>query len=334
MSKKSNPTVIGAFVVGATILIAVSVALFGGSEYFAERENYVAYFDEDTKGLRAGSNVLLNGVRIGYVSDIALLMDETTFATITRTTLEILPDTFFVTDTGRIMGTGSRDIVGHDRLIHEAGLRAQLDMQSFVTGQLVVKLSLKPGTDAIMRGVDPPHPEIPTMPSDSAAFMAKIQDLAGDLGKNLDAEQISMRINGILKGLDELTNSEDIRGSLDGINRIINDEDTQQLTASLQSTLDKLSAAVTDAGELFRNADGQVTTLSEDLQPALTSLENVLNEAEQTLAAAKEQLSGESVQMYELEATLVEVKSAARAISQFFDYLERNPEALLSGKNR
>jgi paraquat-inducible protein B len=334
MSKKSNPTIIGAFVVGAIILLATAVALFGGSEYFAKHEYYVAYFEEDTKGLRVGSNVLLNGVRIGYVSEIALLMDETTFATITRATLEILPDLFYVTDTGRIVGTGSQDIVGHDRLVHEAGLRAQVDTQSIVTGQLVVSLSLNPGTDAVMRGVDPPHPEIPTMPSDSEAFIAKVQKVARNIGENMDIEEISMRINGILKGLDELTNSEDLRGSLDGINRIINDEDTQQLTASLQSTLDKLNAAVTDAGELFRNADGQVETLAEDLQPAINGLTDVLIEAEQTLGYARSQLSGESVQMHELEATLVEVKSAARAISQFFDYLERNPEALLSGKNQ
>ena len=333
MSNKPNPTVIGTFVVGAVILIAVSVALFGGSEYFAERQNYVAYFDEDTKGLRTGSNVLLNGVRIGYVSEIALLMDEVTFATISKVTLEILPETFFVTDLGRVMGTGTRDVIGHDRLINEAGLRAQLASQSIVTGQLVVSLSLRPETEALMRGVDPPYPEIPTMPSDVQAMMRKLQNLAADVGANLDVEEISRRINGILKGLDELTNSEDIRASMAGINSFINDDSTQQLTASLQSTLDKLDSAVTDAGTLFRNADGQIDTLARDLQPAADKLAAVLSEAEQTLVAAKEQLRGESVQMYQLEATLDEVEGAARSMREFFDYLERNPEALLSGKN-
>ena len=91
MSKKSNPVMIGGFVVGAVVLLATGVALFGGSELFAKRYNYVAYFEEQTKGLRVGSNVVLNGVRIGYVSEIALLIDETRFETMTRVTLEILP---------------------------------------------------------------------------------------------------------------------------------------------------------------------------------------------------------------------------------------------------
>jgi hypothetical protein len=62
MSKKSNPAIIGAFVVGAVSLLAVAVAFFGGSELFQKRVNYVAYFEEQTKGLRVGSNVILNGV--------------------------------------------------------------------------------------------------------------------------------------------------------------------------------------------------------------------------------------------------------------------------------
>ena len=48
MSKESNPTLIGAFVVGATVLLAAGVAVFGGAELFATRIVYVAYFAENT----------------------------------------------------------------------------------------------------------------------------------------------------------------------------------------------------------------------------------------------------------------------------------------------
>ncbi len=332
MSKKSNPTVIGAFVVGAVALLAVSVALFGGSEYFAERQYYVAYFDEDSKGLRVGSNVLLNGVRIGFVSEIALLMDEETFASITRATLEILPDTFFVTKFGKIMGTGRRDVVGHQVLVEEGGLRAQLASQSILTGQLVVSLSLRPETEAVMRGVDPEYPEIPTVPSGTAELVNKLQSFAADLGKNLDVEDIGARISGILKGVDEVANSEDLRNMLAGASEIINDDDTQQLTASLRASVDEIRATAADASSLMRNADGQLEILAADLKPAVGRLSSVVVEAEQTLAAAKEQMRGESTQMYQLEATLIELEAAATAVREFFDYLERNPEALLSGK--
>jgi len=153
-----------------------------------------------------------------------------------------------------------------------------------------------------------------------------------DLGKNIDVEDIGARISGILKGVDEVANSEDLRNTLAGVNKIVNDDDTQELTASLRASLDEIRAAAADASSLIRNADGQIEVLAADLKPAVGKLSSVVTEVEQTLAAAKEQMRGESVQMYQLEATLNELEGAAIAIRQFFDYLERNPEALLSGK--
>ena len=123
-----------------------------------------------------------------------------------------------------------------------------------------------------------------------------------------------------------------IRNMLAGVNKIVNDDDTQQLTASLRASVDEIRVAAADASSLIRNADGQIEVLAADLKPVVSRLSSVVNEAEQTLAAAKEQMRGESVQMYQLEATLSELEGAATAIRQFFDYLERHPEALLSGK--
>ena len=54
--------------------------------------------------------------------------------------------------------------------------------------------------------------------------------------------------------------------------------------------------------------------------------------AESTLNAARLQLRGDSEQVYQLQSTLKEVEGAAAALREFFDYLERNPEALIQGK--
>ena len=334
MSKKTSATVIGAFVIIGVILIAVSVALFGGSEYFAKREKYSVYFDEDTKGLRVGSNVLLNGVRVGYVSEISLLMDKSTFATISLVTLEILPDTFLITDAGKVVGTGAAEVGEYEGLIYNAGLRAQLEIESFVTGQLVVNLSLKPYTRSVMRGVDSPYPEIPTLPSDAQVIMTQLKSWVFDVAENVDAVEASRRITSILKGVDELSNSQDLRQALAGANQFINDDKTQQLTASVQTTLNKLNTAVADASRLLRNADGKITALDAEIRPTITQISALLEEAEQILVVARKQLRGETVQVYQFEATLKELEGASRAVREFFDYLERNPEALITGKNK
>lgn len=333
MSKRSNPALIGAFVVGAVSLIVIAVALLGGAEYFSKRLEYVAYFDESTKGLRVGSNVILNGVRVGYVSDIALLVDQSTYQTLTQVTMEILPEDLIMTDFGEVIYTEARrKPIGHDDLVNEAGIRAQLETESFVTGTLVVKLDMRPGTRAVYRGYNPPHPEIPTIPSNVQALLAKLRGWTEKIGQDFDFEKSADRISNILVGLEELTNSDDLRQFLAGINQIVNDEDAKAMAASVNQTLQEIRETTAQARTLIQNTDDHIGTITADLRPVMAELADTMEEAEQTLAAAREQLSGKSVQMYQLQATLAEVESAALALRQFFDYLERNPEALLRGK--
>jgi paraquat-inducible protein B len=327
MSKTSNPTLIGAFVVGAAVLLAVSVAIFGGSELLAKRQVYVAYFTENTQGLRAGSNVVLNGVRIGHVSAVALIIDAKTFSAETEVTIEILRDSFIVTDGGEIVGVGLDD--SYKTIIVDAGLRAALQVESFITGQLLVELDFRSDTEPVLRGGDdPPYPEIPTIQSQTQEMLAKVQTLIGDFGEAFDIKKIGEQIENTLEGLSELTNSEDLRESLAGINSIINRNETQELTASLQATLKDLRSAASGASALLKNGDAKL----ESLQPAIDKLVVTLDEAQATLAAAKLALQGESTQVYQLGSTLREVESAARALREFLDYLEQNPESLLRGK--
>ncbi len=71
-----------------------------------------------------------------------------------------------------------------------------------------------------------------------------------------------------------------------------------------------------------------------DLEPLIAKTVATLDEAQGALATAKSQLSGESVQIYQLGETLREVEAAARAMREFLDYMERNPESVLKGKKQ
>lgn len=334
MSKKSSATLIGAFVVGAVVLVAAGVALFGGAQFFTERQLYVAYFEEGTKGLRVGSNVLMNGVRIGHVSEISLLVDSTSYETITRVTLEIFPDTFIQTRDGKVIGEGMQDNLTHEELINNAGLRANLDIESFVTGQLLVELALRPDTPATLHGADPEHPEIPTIPSNIQVLLDNLRDWVADAREHIDLPELSRRVHSILRGVDELSNSDELRSSLAGISEILNSEDGQALVASVTAALDDVRTAAADASELFRGVNSDFGSLVADVRPVIARLDESLQEAEQTLATAREQLRGDSEQVLQLQATLVEIERATRAMREFFDYLERNPEALLRGRQQ
>ncbi len=334
MSKKANPTVIGGFVVVAVALLATGVALFGGKELFVTRNEYVAYFEEGTKGLRVGANVLMNGVRIGYVTEIALLVDTQSLNTLTRVNLELLPNTYIQTMEGVPVAEGLQVSIGHEWLIYKAGLRAQLDIESFITGQLLVELSFRPNTLVELRGVNTEYPEIPTIRSNLQELLQNIGDWVSDVQSEIDVGEIARRIESVLKGLDELAHSGDLRESLTGLNSLLNDETMQGLSESLVAALADLQVTLDEASRLFRAAEGDIDSLVADLKPAITRLTAALVEAESMLAAARVQLDGTSPQVYQLESTLRELEGAAIAIREFFDYLERNPEALIRGKQQ
>ena len=334
MSKKTSPTMIGGFVVGAVVLLATGVALFGGAELFAQRFNYVAYFEEQTKGLRVGSNVVLNGVRIGYVSEIALLIDEENYTTLTQVTLEILPDNYIPIRDGERVADDLRDAISHETLVHDAGLRAQLEVESFVTGQLAVRLDMRPDTPANLLGMESEHPEIPTIRSDIQELLAKVQQWLANLREDVDIEALANGLTDALTGFASLTNSPDLHEALAGLNSLINDNDVQEIGASLSVALKEVSEAANQASELFQSADSGMATLGNEISPVIEELMSTLQAAEGTLVAARLQLRGDSAQVYQLQSTLKEVEGAAAALREFFDYLERNPEALIRGKQQ
>lgn len=331
MSNKASPTVIGGFVVGAVVLIAVAFAVFGGTQIFAEKERYVAVFAEPTNGLRVGANVMLNGVRVGYVSDIDLIIDRENYETDTQVVLEILNETIRTKSGGTLDADFSTNI-DHDKLVSEAGLRASLEMESFVTGQLNVSLKLRPDTDAVMRAVKPPYPEIPTIASNVQEMLNNLQAWFSDFKDEVDIGGISKKLNDVLEALDDLARSEDIHETIAGINRLLNDDQMREVAANINDTLEEMRLASAAASNLFNSTNEDVDMLVADLQPSLRRLAGALDEAEQTLNAAKLQLKGDSEQAYRLGAALDEFGRASRAVREFFDYMERNPEAVLRGK--
>lgn len=332
MSKKANPTVIGAFVIGAVVLIAIATALFGGAELFADRTRAVSYFPGSIKGLRVGSNVLARGVRVGYVTDIQILVDIGTLETQVQVTMEIFPEAFKATREGKVIGSVAASGRSVQSIV-DAGLRAQLNLESFVTGQLLVELDFHPKTPPLFRGEDPPYTEIPTIPSNIQQVLENVQRFVSDLQASADIGSIVSDAASVIAGLDRIINSEDLAGIVAGLNELINAEETQRLTADLQKAVADLRATLKDTRTFVNNTGDRFGELKENLQPAIASLDSALQKTEQAMIAARRQLGTDSETSYELVNTLNEVQAAARSLRLLAEYLEQHPEALIRGKN-
>ena len=169
MSKKANKTLIGAFVVGAVILLILSLVVFGSGKFFSRTIKYVLFFEGSVKGLAIGAPVTFKGVKIGTVKDITLVYDPHIRFAFIPVIIETEPD--------RIKGAPlNRDRKNLQFLI-DTGLRAQLEIQSFLTGQLAVTLDFFPDKPARLLGLIKDYPEIPTIPSPLGELQKNIGDI-------------------------------------------------------------------------------------------------------------------------------------------------------------
>jgi paraquat-inducible protein B len=313
VSERANPTLIGAFLLGAIALVVAGLMVFGGGRFFTETVTYVAYFPETISGLNDGAPVNFRGVKVGTVRRIEVQLDAQD--------LSVKIPVYLRLERRRIREIGGTipEINFIPELI-ERGLRAQLQLQSIVTGQLSIQLDILPDRPA--RYVDPvgEFPEMPTIPSSMQEFTETMESLSIQDMVN-DAHQV-------LAGLRKLVNSPDLAELLTGINEFVN-------SGELLGIINHTNEAIDDVQALVSNIDGRVGSLSTSAELTLAEVNETLDGVQKTLDAARQSLAiaaEGSPMRYEFEKMLGELTAAARSIRLLAEYLERNPDALVRGK--
>src|SRR5690242_12946620 len=132
MAKNTNPKLIGGFVLGALALVVVGVLMFGGGQFLVTKRPAVLYFEGSLGGLAPGAPVNFRGVKIGTVTGMQIEYDVEKQEVHIPVFVEIEPDRIQIT-------SGKRDERNIATLVRR-GLRAQLVVQSLVTGQASVQL--------------------------------------------------------------------------------------------------------------------------------------------------------------------------------------------------
>lgn len=325
MVERKKQALIGIFVLGALALLVIGVVLFGSGRYFTNYTKAVMYFDGSVKGLNIGSPVMAEGVKIGSVSDIRLVADVEDMSLKIPVIVDIDSEKFSA------IGTFSLDKDYIDALIAK-GLRAQLQTQSMVTGQLIINLGFYPESKINLRKKKRAksllffdfgdYPEIPTITSNSQALQMMIEGLpVKDL---LDTAQSA------LNGVDRLVNSPELAGSIIEFNKTM--VEMRTLINHLNRDLPPLAQ---NANQSFVAATGVIGRTDKwliDLEKTTSQMRKTLETTEKTMAAVKSTVADERT-LYQLQNTLREVGEAARSLRQLGDYLERHPEAILRGRS-
>jgi paraquat-inducible protein B len=353
MSKQASTTVIGAFVVGAIALVVLGVVVFGTGKFFSKPQTYVMFFEGSVKGLNVGASVDFKGVKVGSVTNVKVIFNEEDLSLQIPVYVELLTDR--VT---QVYGEDGRRTIPADshrgeivRMLVERGLRAQLKLQSLVTGQLYVDLDFYPDRPARFRGIEHRHPEIPTIPSN-------LEQLTKTFEK-LPLDEIANKLVASIQGIESFVNSPDLKEAVGSLNQTVKDvqvllhhidEQIKPLAASADKALGDARKLIRDVNEkvkpigsgleetiketrdLVQNLNNSTTSVMSSVDQTLKAAAGAAGQAQRTLASLETMTGDDSELRYELSRTLKELSAAARSLRVLADYLERHPDAVIRGK--
>ena len=349
MARQTSSVVIGAFVLGAVLLAVAAAVVLSGGWFWRHGATHVAFFDGSLDGLDVGAPVTFNGVRIGSVTDVRVVIEPDGTSIRTPVVFEIDVRRLHEAGGGRL--TVERGPHGLDGLIRR-GLRARLEMQSVVTGQRVVALNFYPDTPARFIG-SKRYPEVPTVPSTIDTLTRTLQSLPID---TLVAETIRA-----MRSVEALASAPEVRSALGKLDRVLGNVDA--LVRTVHGRVDPLATAVEETAAVARTAmaDAQAAItrlapaasdtlaeyqkLAQDARKAVAHTDaeigsvaaaarTTLADAQGVLGDARGVLGDDSPVRDDLTKTLHEMTRTARALRTLADSLEQHPEALLLGKRR
>lgn len=316
MSQKSQTVAIGAFVIGAS-LIALATLVFVLGSGFSKKEKVVMVFDGSVKGLNIGAPLTLRGVKVGEVTGIELILDDN------QTNVIMLIEANF--DPRNIRRRGISDAELIPELISR-GMRAQLNIQSLLTGLLYVELDFYPNSPLNLADIDSPYLQLPTIATSLQRIAKKLEDI--------DITKFTDEMESISSGIKSLVSNENFQALPANVTRTLDSlyELSTQLQEQMASTGPKLDDMLDKTATTAATANSELPRLARLVEANLRNLNDAIASFKQGMSGVDGVLSPDSPTVYELNRALQEMTRAGRSLQSLADALEAQPEAVIRGK--
>ena len=295
---------IGAFVLGAVALAAAAVVVWGSGRLFRPTVTFVSYFSGSVNGLNLGAPVKFRGVQIGSVTQMRSRLTQA--GTLRPEQLRI--PVWFDVDLKQISDLQGTPITldsAHVTELVAQGLRAQLQLESFVTGVLYVGLDFFPASPSVLVQADRPDVlEIPTVPT----ALERASQVMTSVLSQLEHADIDVAVHSVTT-------------AVDGVNELVRSPEVARAVTAVREALESIRH-LTDAGRPM------VTSVQSTSAGARESLQHL----DAALGDVRTLIDTDGPLTVELARTLGDLGEAARAVRDLAGYLERNPNALLVGR--
>lgn len=317
--KKNRSLAIGAFIAGAILLVFIALLFFSGGRFFADKKRVVMYFEGSVQGLQVGAPVKLKGVVLGEIIDISINFERDNKAVFTAVTADLVMK--------RINSNGANVEEDFLKDAINAGLRAQLNFQSFLTGLLYVELDFYPDSELRLYAVQDEYQEIPTIATSFEEISRTFQEL--------DLKGLVHNVNNLIEQVSTMVADGQVAETLSSFNRLATslektsgnaDREIERLSAKLDETLTELNT-------LIQQLNTQTPAMMESMRGSLEELNRSMQSFEQAAANIEHAFSEDAPLLYQLTRTLEDMSRSSRALRSLSETLEQQPEALLRGRS-
>ena len=344
MAKPVSKTLIGAFVLGALALTFGAVVILGSGALFRNIHEVVMFFDGSVGGLQVGAPVTFRGVAVGEVKGIQIVYDAPKSEFRIPVAAQLYPD--------RIQKLSPSHKKLTPQELMDMGLRAQLQLQSLITGQLSIQLDFLPDTPVRLigpttAGFSSRVQEIPTIATPIQKIEKSIQQIpldevirdARDTLTSIKDILTSPAIPDIIANLKQvsqdavgLTRSVETRVSVVASQVDLTLKELRVLAANANAQIKPLGAAIDETRSLAQNLNRRIEPVEAEIFKTTAELRATLQQSEKTIANISSMTAENSELRYNLEMFLTELSATARSLRTLSDYLDRHPDSLLRGK--
>ncbi len=315
---KPRSVVIGAFIVGALLLVFIALLFFSGGQLFSHKERVIMYFEGSVQGLQIGAPIKLKGVVLGEITDIQINFQSDDKNILTAVTAELALQ--------RINRKGANVDQEFFEGAIQRGLRAQLNFQSFLTGLLYVELDFFPTMPAHLYGFQNDVLELPTVGTEFEEISKNLQDL-NIKGVINNLEKLSANIAKLVESGTVEKTLGSVKTAADSI-----DQTAISFRTDINAISQELTKTSSELNTLLITLNTQAPAISLNLNNTLTQLQQSLAQFNDTAQTLDTTFAEDSPLVYQLNRTLKDVSRSANALRDLSDTLEEQPESLLRGK--
>gem|GEM_PF-2486506 len=267
---------------------------------------FLIRFTGTVRGLQPGAAVEVRGIRIGDVQSVGLEYAPDSNSFVVPVVIELQPSLFPAV--GPHPRTAEETYAAADALV-QRGLRAQLSYSQLLGGDALVTLDIKSDAAPGHLGRAGAIPELPAGPTPREMIAERLQPL---LDKLADApiDRMFADMQASAAALKDLVNGPQLRGALD-----------------------ELRTASVELRDVVKRFGDHSDALMNNLGETMRSTNRLIDRTGQTLATIDRQVGDRSPLLADIRGLVQQLDGAARSIRLLAEYLERNPDALISGKS-